>query len=312
MNPASSINTMLVATNLFGLFFGLRVFRIHSIGVWRHLKLPFWCFTIREIPLDVEPLMVLNTPVGHTSISFCPKVYTQICCSSISTVEGGTDSCPKHSSICCHRIFLGFKGGLEHTDRDSAAGDTGDGVFQWFEIRAYVSRVYSENIWLFSWMSWLSWWNPTHLTHCPGRMRVRNNPCGSLGIWDGYRMICREQMTRWGNDMHFAMYWLEEMKASESTPDSQHPKTWKPCLKSAQTAIFSDFFPVEISCCQRPWPRQVRRRSRSRSSWGSQDKRAFLPIHKDNLFKTSLFRGMETAHGKTSLLKTSTFFCDIS
>ena len=109
----------------------------------------------------------------------------------------------------------------------------------------------------------------------------------------------REQMTRWVNDMHFAMYWLEEMKTSESTPDS-HQETWSK-FQIIQTAITPQKSHVDFY-------RQVWRRSRSRSSWVSQDapnmlvlqwfwgtgnKRHLLQWFTKTTCLTSLFCGIE-------------------
>lgn len=63
-----------------------------------HQRDSSWCGTIDGVE---------HTSWAHFNLILSESI-TQICCSSISTVEDGTDSCPKHSSICCHRIFLGF------------------------------------------------------------------------------------------------------------------------------------------------------------------------------------------------------------
>lgn len=63
-----------------------------------HRRDSSWCGTIDGVE---------HTSWAHFNLILSESI-TQICCSSISTVEDGTDSCPKHSSICCHRIFLGF------------------------------------------------------------------------------------------------------------------------------------------------------------------------------------------------------------
>ncbi len=171
MDPASSINAMLVISLS---FFGLTVFRIHSIGVWWHLKLPFWCFTIR----DVLPWCgTIADGVKHTSwahfnlilserryswyvvtFSYVLFVVVQSLVLKVELIKLIIVQNTWLHLLPSHLPWLQcFKGGLEHTDRDSAAGDKGDGVFQWFQIRGswHVPSLFrrefmnrTEGIWL--------------------------------------------------------------------------------------------------------------------------------------------------------------------
>lgn len=260
-----------------------------------------------------------------------------------------------------------LKGGLEHTDRDSAAGDTGDGVFQWFEIRASWDvpslfrrefRNRTEGIWLKvhdsknfssfeSYITYTVYFSKIYL-YCPNRfgdwlfenfelpfvskrcgirtpVPLLNGHTGHHGstsktygcflgcldclgeighIWlnaqvewgcatiraaaRGFEVGIgwyREQMTRWVNDMHLAMYWLEEMKASESTPDSQHQRKpvfdikeilfvgWKqhmekhPSEKRANFNVTSPNSSGERRRCETPWCMFGHTRNQKRSVW---------------------------------------------